>query len=135
VKKTGDKFEAAEAWRVRGEPLGSLWSTPVCKDGYLYGMISFKKFANGPLKCVDMKNGEIKWEQEGFGAGNVVLAVDKLVALTDAGEVVLVAASPDGYKELGRSKAIKGKCWSTPAISDGRLYVRSTTEGACLALP
>jgi outer membrane protein assembly factor BamB len=55
--------------------------------------------------------------------------------LTDAGDVVLVAADPSGYKELGRSTAIKGKCWSTPAISNGRLYVRSTTEGACLQLP
>jgi len=26
------------------------------------------------------------------------------------------------------------KCWTTPALSDGRLYVRSTKEAACLDL-
>jgi outer membrane protein assembly factor BamB len=29
-------------------------------------------------------------------------------------------------------KAVSGKCWSTPAFSNGRVYVRSTTEGVCL---
>jgi outer membrane protein assembly factor BamB len=33
--------------------------------------------------------------------------------------------------EISRAKVIEGKCWSTPALSNGRLYVRSTTEGAC----
>jgi hypothetical protein len=97
-------------------------------------MISYKKFANGPLKCVDIKTGAVKWEQPGFGAGNVVLAGNDLIALSDNGEVVLVEASPSGYKELGRSKAVQGKCWSTPALSNGRLYVRSTKESACLDL-
>jgi outer membrane protein assembly factor BamB len=135
VSKSGTDFEAKELWRIKGNAtVASLWSTPVCKDGYLYGMISFKKFGSGPLKCVDIKTGAVKWEQPGFGAGNVVLAGNDLVALADDGQVVLVAASPDGYKELGRAKAVSGKCWSTPALSDGKLYVRSTRESACLDL-
>jgi outer membrane protein assembly factor BamB len=97
-------------------------------------MISFKKFANGPLKCVDLKTGEVKWAQPGFGAGNVVLVGNHLVALSDDGQVVMVEATPTGYKELARTRAIRGKCWSTPAISNGRLYVRSTKESACLEL-
>jgi len=131
VSRSGNGFEAKELWRVRGDnPLGDLWSTPVQKDGFLYGMISYKKFGNGPLKCVDIKTGMVKWEQPGFGSGNVVLAGDKLVALSDDGQIVLVEANPSGYKELGRMKAVSGKCWSTPALSNGRLYVRSTREGA-----
>jgi outer membrane protein assembly factor BamB len=135
LTRTGTTFEAKELWRIKGNAgVADLWSTPVCKDGYLYGMITFKKFANGPLKCVDLKTGTVKWEQPGFGAGNVVLAGDVLVALSDDGQVVTVAATPDGYKELGRTKAIQGKCWSTPAVSNGRVYVRSTKESACLDL-
>ncbi|HVV72946.1 MAG TPA: PQQ-binding-like beta-propeller repeat protein, partial [Verrucomicrobiae bacterium] len=135
VSRTGAGFEAAELWRVKGDnQLASLWSTPVCKDGYLYGMISFKKVAKGPLKCVDLKTGEVKWEQPGFGAGNVILAGDNLVALADDGEVVVAKASPNGYKELARTKAVSGKCWSYPALSNGRLYVRSTKEAACFDL-
>jgi outer membrane protein assembly factor BamB len=54
--------------------------------------------------------------------------------LTDDGQVVMTEASPAGYKELGRTKVIQGKCWSSPALSNGRLYVRSTKETACLDL-
>jgi len=135
VIRTGNDFEAKELWRIKGNStVASLWSTPVCKDGYLYGMISYKKFATGPLKCVELKTGAVKWEQPGFGAGNVLLADKTLVALSDNGQVVLVEASPAGYKELARTKAVGGKCWSTPALSNGKLYVRSTKEGACLDL-
>jgi outer membrane protein assembly factor BamB len=135
VTRNGEGFEAKELWRIKGNfAAASLWSTPVCKDGYLYGMISFKRFASGPLKCLDLKTGTVKWEQPGFGAGNVVLAGNDLVALSDDGQVVLVEATPDAYKELARTKAINGKCWSTPALSNGRLYVRSTKESACLEL-
>lgn len=135
VSKTGAGFEAKEIWRVKGDqPLGSLWSTPVQKDGYLYGMISFKRFGRGPLKCVDLKTGAVKWEQPGFGVGQVMLAGNYLVALSDVGEVVIAEASPDRYKELARFKAVPGKCWSSPGLNQGRLYVRSTKEGACFDL-
>jgi outer membrane protein assembly factor BamB len=135
ISKSGDKFTATELWKIPGDKqVASLWSTPVFKDGYLYGMISFKEFAKGPLKCVELATGQIKWQQPGFGAGQVILVGDKLVALSDDGQLVLVEARSDAYKELGRVKAIGGKCWSTPAYSDGRVYVRSTTEGACLDL-
>jgi outer membrane protein assembly factor BamB len=133
VTRKGAEFEATELWRIKGDnQVASLWSTPVCKDGYLYGMISFKKFGHGPLKCVDLKTGTVKWEQPGFGAGNVLLAGNDLVALSDDGEVILVEANPESYKEIARTKAVAGKCWSAPAFSNGRLYVRSTREGACL---
>ena len=135
VSKDGDSFTAKPLWRIKGNgAVADLWSTPVCKDGYLYGMLSFKKFGTGPLKCVDLKTGEVQWEQPGFGAGNVVLSGNDLIALTDDGQLVMVEAKPSAYKELARTKAIAGKCWSTPALSNGRLYVRSTKESACFDL-
>jgi hypothetical protein len=135
VTKTGPGFEARELWRIKGNgPVASLWGTPVQKDGFLYGMISFKKFGRGPLKCVDLATGTVKWEQPGFGAGQVLLVGKCLVALSDAGEVAIVEASPAGYKELARFKAVAGKCWSTPGLSQGHLYLRSTKEGACFDL-
>ena len=96
-------------------------------------MISFKQFKNkGPLKCVEVATGKTQWEQPGFGAGQVILVGDKLLALSDQGELVVVEATPKSYKEIARAKVVGGKCWSTPALSDGRIYVRSTTEAACL---
>lgn len=133
ITKEGNQFKATPLWQVPGDTkVANHWSTPVYKDGYLYGMFSFKQYGRGPMKCVDVKTGEIKWEKPGFGAGHIILAGNKLVALADDGHVVLVDPSPEGYKELARYKAVSGKCWTTPALSNGRLYVRSTVEGVCL---
>jgi outer membrane protein assembly factor BamB len=135
VVRNGGEFEAKELWRVKGDKdVASLWSTPVEKDGFLYGMISFKRFGSGPLKCVDLKTGAVKWEQPGFGAGQVILAGKYLLALADDGQLVVVEPVPDAYKEVARFKAVAGKCWSTPALSNGHLFVRSTKEGACFDL-
>lgn len=133
ISKDGAAFKATQMWQTPGDKLvANHWSTPVVKDGHLYGMFSFKKYGVGPLKCVEIATGSVKWEQPNFGAGNVTLVGDKLIALADNGEVVVVEATPSAYKEVCRTKAVAGKCWSTPAFSDGKIYVRSTKEGACL---
>ena len=63
-----------------------------------------------------------------------ILAGDRVLALSDAGEIVIIDPKPDAYKEVARAKLIEGKCWTTPVVSGGRLYVRSTKEAACFDL-
>ena len=62
----------------------------------------------------------------------MILAGDTVLALTDKGELVQVEPTPAGYKEISRAKVVTGKCWSTPTVANGRIFVRSTKEGACL---
>ncbi len=133
ITKDGAGLKATEIYRFRGnKPLANHWSTPVLKDGFLYGMFQFKEYGNGPLKCVDPKDGSVKWEREGFGPGQIILAGDNLLALSDAGELVVIAPEPASYKELARAKVLDGKCWTTPVLADGRIYARSTKEAVCL---
>ncbi len=77
VSKSGSKWTAKEIWRKKDSAVGNIWSTPVCVDGYMYGMFSAKKYGKGPLKCIDIRNGEVKWEEVGFGQGQVSLAGGK----------------------------------------------------------
>ncbi len=130
IKKEGSQFSATELWRKPNQLLNH-WSTPVFKDGYLYGMFSFKQWDSGPVKCVEVATGNEIWSEPGFGPGNVILVDGNILALSDRGFLVLIEGSPKKYKELARAKAVDGKCWSTPALSEGRIYVRSTKEGAC----
>lgn len=131
LTKTGSTFEAKELWRTPNQ-LPNHWSTPVVKDGYLYGMFQFKDYGKGPLKCVELATGKEMWSQNGFGPGNVLLVDNHIMVLGDAGQLVLVEATPKAYNEVSRAKVISGKCWSTPALSDGKVYLRSTTEGVCV---
>ncbi len=129
IKNKSGKYSSHQLWR-KPNKLMNHWSTPVCIDGHLYGIFGFKLYGDAPLQCVDLKNGEIKWSKSGFGPGGVILVDGKLIATSDAGEVVIVKASMESYSEIGRFKAIEGKCWTHGAFSDGQFYIRSTKEAA-----
>ena len=131
VSKSGDSFSAEEIWRKENDIINH-WSTPVVKDGYLYGMFSFKKYGTGPLACVDIRTGELKWQEAGFGPGHLIMAGGQLIASGDQGQLVLVNPSPTGYDEVTRIDVLAGKSWSTPVLSGGKVYARSSKEAVCL---
>lgn len=121
-----------DIWRQPNR-LINHWSSPVLHQGHIYGMFGFKKYGRAPLQCVELSTGNIRWKQAGFGLGNCIIVGDKIVALSDSGELAIVAATADEYNELLREKILRGKCWSTPAFSDEKIFIRSTEEAACVS--
>ena len=101
------------------------FSNSALYEGYIYGL------DEAILACIDASSGEFKWKGGRYGYGQVLLASGHLVVTTEGGEVVLVKASPDGHQELARFPAVAGKTWNVPAIADGKLIVRNSTEMAC----
>jgi len=84
--------------------------------------------------CQEFETGERVWrERDALEMGSVTCADGMLYCLgEDDGEVVLVEASPQGWKEHGRftlepqtdQRKPAGKIWTHPVVSDGKLYVR-----------
>ena len=134
LKRTGDKWEVTELWRSPGKDTEAHWSTAVVHDGYLYGLYGHRDFANNPMKCIDIRTGKIQWTQPGFGPSQLIMAGNRLVATTDAGVLKLIDPTPTAYRELASAKVIEGKVWASPALSDGQLLLRSTTQGVCLEM-
>jgi outer membrane protein assembly factor BamB len=130
ISKSESGLSAAPLWR-RENQCFNHWSTPVVKDGYLYGMFSFKEYGTGPVACVDIKTGKDIWQEAGFGPGQLILSGDNLVALSDKGEVVFIKADPNKYTELKREDILDGKVWSYPVLAYNHLFARSTEEGGC----
>lgn len=132
VSREGERFSVKELWRHPGRTM-SHWSTPVARDGFLYALIGFKEFGTGPLKCIELATGVEKWSQSGFGSGGATVRVgEHLLVQSDRGPLVLVEARPDAYREVARAQVLGGKCWTMPAVSNGRIYARNTKEGVCL---
>jgi outer membrane protein assembly factor BamB len=82
--------------------------------------------------CVEVATGKVLWSQPGFGPGGCTLVGGNVLVLNDAGDLVLVKASPASYQEVARSHVLAGKCWNCASISNGRIYARSTREGVSL---
>jgi outer membrane protein assembly factor BamB len=126
VTKNGSAFTATQIWRKPND-LKNHWSTPVFHNGYLYGV--YGHYSTGVLKCIDPATGNEMWSgSENLHSGGVLLVGGRLLLLNEAGELVLIEPNPSAYTELARVKVLGGKSWNAPAISDGQIYARSTTE-------
>ena len=73
------------------------------------------------------------WQEASAGAGSIVSADNRLYIHTENGDVILVEATPEAYREKGRftppdrpkkARNAMEKAWAYPAIANGRLYVR-----------
>jgi outer membrane protein assembly factor BamB len=118
-----------EVWQS-DEVLSSHYGTPVRRGDFLYGFDGRQE--EGPrLRCVEWKTGKVRWTQEGFGCGALILADGRLIALTEAGDLVSAAATPDGYRELARAHVLEGPCRAPLALAGGRLYGRDDHQVVC----
>jgi len=125
------KLDAKDG-RIVPEPLyfGPKFPTAiggVVKVGnFLYGTTA------QALQCIDFVTGQIKWAERSVAPGSLCYADGELYLHGENGEVALVEASPDGYREKGRfappgrpqkSNEME-KAWAYPVVADGRLYLR-----------
>ncbi|MBL9174802.1 MAG: PQQ-binding-like beta-propeller repeat protein [Verrucomicrobiales bacterium] len=128
VSPEGGAVRAEDAWLNRDAKINL--STPVVVGRHLFGLGPTRDFI-----CVDRDSGRILWSQPGFGASAATLAASngRLLILTDLGELVLLAANPERYEELGRAQ-VCGKTFSHPAYAGGVLYVRDPQQLAAFRL-
>jgi len=121
-------WSAEQVW-YRTNQLMNHWCTPVILGEHIYGHFGQSTLT---FKCIELATGTEKWSEPGFGYGSVLVADDDLLVVSESGELVVVASNPESYTERARFRALDGKCWNAPAISDGRIYLRSTLEAVCL---
>lgn len=132
VEKSGAALAVKEVWLNRD--LKVNLSTPTQAGGSLFGFGATKDYV-----CINSDTGAIRWSQPGFGKGAktdfvATLAIgEKLITLNEAGQLSLLAASPEKFEVLGQAQ-VCGKTWTHPAYSRGRLYVRDGRELQCFAL-
>jgi outer membrane protein assembly factor BamB len=121
-------WTVAERWISEG--LNPYFNDLVVHNGYAYG------FDNSGIACIDLKDGARKWKGGSYGHGQLVLLADEdlLLVLTEDGQLALVRATPDQFKELARFPAIKGKTWNHPVLAGDVLLVRNGEEMAAFRL-
>ena len=126
VARTGDDFSTRTIWQ--NTRMKNKFTSSVLHEGYIYGL------DEAILACVDAATGELKWKGGRYGYGQILLAGDRVIVLTEDGDVALVRATPDRHDEVARFPAIEGRSWNHPIITGGYLVVRNLREMAAFDL-
>jgi hypothetical protein len=131
VRVAGGKAE--QVWY--NKKLKAQFNSPVERGGFVYGIDGdVGKRSGSALVCLEAKTGDEKWRATSTKNGSLVLTGDdKLVVLSEGGELIIAEASPAAYRELFRKKIIGGRCWVQPTFANGAIYCRNNA-GELVAL-
>jgi outer membrane protein assembly factor BamB len=128
----GESVSLEVVYARRSKPLRAHHSTPVFKDGYLYGFDDIR----GDLKCFNFTTGQLAdgWDAAGVDKGTMILADTHLVILTERGDLLLAEARPDEFVPAAKvPKVLNGRnTWALPVLVNGRLYLRDDEKIVCL---
>jgi outer membrane protein assembly factor BamB len=116
-------------------------ASSLLKTGFVYGFdlrdiqAKLHRPSRGTFRCLDWTTGKTKWSSEKIGQASAIAADGKLILFTDRGELVLLRESSEECIELARAGVFPDEiCWTSLALSGGRLYLRSPARAVCIDL-
>jgi outer membrane protein assembly factor BamB len=126
--------------RVRKDAVDEVWSgddvlschyvTSIHHAGFLYGFDG-RQESGTQLRCVEWKTGKLRWTRPGFRCGPMILAEGNLIVLSEDGELCLIEATPEAYREKARALVLGKPCRAPMALAEGRLFARDNQRLVC----
>ena len=128
IERDGDDFEAKEAWTNK---LQGYMSTPVVIGDRLYMHLRNQRFA-----CLDLAAGEEDWISTPFGKyWSLVANGDRILALDQRGELLLIGARPDEVELIDRLVISEDPTWAHLAVCGNEVFVRELRALAAYEWP
>jgi outer membrane protein assembly factor BamB len=122
----GDVTSTHRLWEFQNGP---DVPTPVTDGQYFYSVSD-----NGVMWCLNAKTGEMIYGQQRLKTGTYssspVLADGKLYISNEDGVTTVVKAGPKF--EILAENQLEGYCLSTPAISNGQIFIRTAANLYCI---
>ncbi|MBI4601366.1 MAG: PQQ-like beta-propeller repeat protein [Planctomycetes bacterium] len=130
VAKDGDGLKAEEVYS-RKDMVNHHGGVVLVGD-HLYGYSDGKGWV-----CQDLETGTALWSEKGkHGKGSIAYADGMLYLRAEGGKgtVVLIEATPEGWREKGRfdqPSRSRDSSWAHPVVAGGRLYLRDMDVLLC----
>lgn len=126
--KEGETTNSGIAWKISkgGPPM----SSPLLWQGRLY----MPQQGGGAITCLDAATGKELWKQRIPGASSFTSSPwasdGKIYCLDDSGATHVLDGGPE-FKVLSKNP-LGEACWSSPAIADGVIYLRTVDHLWCI---
>ena len=124
-------LQAEQVWGS-ARVLKTKFTNVVLHQGFVYAL------SDGILECVDVMTGKRRWQARRggrYGHGQIMGVGDLLLVQTESGDVALVEASPEQFRELARTPAVEGRTWNNLCLYGRYLLSRNADQACCLELP
>ncbi len=136
--------------RRRQKAFQAHWSTPIYREGYLYGC-SGRNSPDAELRCIEWKTGRVMWTVANAVHTSLLYVDGHLVCLEEYGRLQLIKANHRQFEAVtemdlsawgpasradnsGARRLLEYPCWAAPVLSHGLLYLRGKDRLICLEL-
>jgi outer membrane protein assembly factor BamB len=130
LRQAGGKTTVTEKWA--SNRLRVHIGTVIRLGDHVYG--SSGDFGPAFLSAVDVRTGQMTWQDRSFARAQLLHADGKTLVLDEDGNLGLVTLSPQGVKVLARAPVLQHLAWTPPTLVGTTLYVRDRRSVAALDL-
>ena len=132
VHRDGNSWTSAELWR--NDDLPMYMSSPVLVGSRLFG---FSHKRRGQFFALDVDNGQTLWTSPGREGDNAALVGigDRLVAITDGGELIVLATDATKYQPLARYEVAESGTYAHPVPTQQGVLIKDASSLALWQVP
>ena len=120
LRQAGGTTTTSEKWFSRRMRVHI--GTVIRLGDYAYG--SSGDFGPAFISAIDMKTGNVLWQDRSFARAQLLYADGKAVVLDEDGNLGLATLSPQGLKVLAKAPALDHLSWTPPTLVGTTLYAR-----------
>jgi outer membrane protein assembly factor BamB len=122
----GDVTQSHVTWQ-------STRGAPFVPSGILVGDHYYVVEDNGIATCLDARTGERLWQKRlpGPYTASLVATRQHVYFCNEGGETLVVRADVPQYEEVAHN-SLSEPIYASPAISQGRLFIRTAGHLACI---
>lgn len=120
LRQSGGNTTVKELWHNRR--LQAHFGSVIRHGDYVY----MSSGHNGPafMTCVNLRSGQIAWQERGFAKAQLLGADDKLILLDEDGTLALIEATPKEFHVYAKMPLLQHLSWTAPTLSGSNLYLR-----------
>jgi outer membrane protein assembly factor BamB len=130
LRQAAGKTTVAEKWESRRMRVHI--GTVIRLGDFAYG--SSGDFGPAFISAIDLKTGNIAWQDRSFARAQLLYADGKLIILDEDGALGLATVSPQGLKVLARANVLTHLSWTPPTLVGTTLYIRDRQNIAAFDL-
>jgi outer membrane protein assembly factor BamB len=120
LTRQGAETQVEEVWFTAR--LKIMFANALRLGDHLYA--THGDFGPAVMTALDVKTGEVVWQERGFGRSSFVHAEGKTIVIDEDGDLALVRLSPEGMNVVSQTRLFNTVSWTAPALVGTTLYAR-----------